>query len=328
LFAPVLPGVEHDKQRETATDRRKNTPARDTFASSRCGTGTTGCTRTTTWPIRTSSCAQRTAQPGGPDARGRRERRSSRRSTYRRRPDDRSHLAVVGEDRELIRRSGCSTWQRSRAHARCGDEHNNETPLFSPDGKTLAVVRSTRSKSKAMRPTLTLIDTAGGSLREIGSAFDAWPQPATGPLMPEACLYGGPGRPRASVRHRHAEREGRAHHVARSAGSHSDISVLKDGRVVGIRSTFREPPEAFAVTLQLDSPPQTLAGCRASVSRLGRGRALQHAVDRRHAHPVLRDTARQGRRQVADAAVDPRRPIGMSSDACTGAGIRCWQCAG
>ncbi len=53
LFAPVLSDVEHDKQRETATERRKKQQARATSASSRCATGTTGCTRTTTWPTRT-----------------------------------------------------------------------------------------------------------------------------------------------------------------------------------------------------------------------------------------------------------------------------------
>ena len=111
-----------------------------------------------------------------------------------------------------------------------------------------------------MRPTLTLIDTASGSLREIGSAFDAWPQPGDWTADGRKLVFTADldGHVPVFAIDTQSEKVERIT-VARSAGSHSDISVLKDGRVVGIRSTFREPPEAFAVTLQLDSPPQTLA---------------------------------------------------------------------
>jgi dipeptidyl aminopeptidase/acylaminoacyl peptidase len=47
--------------------------------------------------------------------------------------------------------------------------------------------------------------------------------------------------------------------VKRSAGAHSDLHVLADGRIAGIRTTYREPPEAFVVQPKADSPPQTLA---------------------------------------------------------------------
>ncbi len=52
---------------------------------------------------------------------------------------------------------------------------NTESPLFAPDGKTLAVIRMTRSPTVVFRPTLTLIDVATGSLREVAKDFDAWP---------------------------------------------------------------------------------------------------------------------------------------------------------
>ena len=37
---------------------------------------------------------------------------------------------------------------------------NNESPLYAPDGKTLAVIRATRSPTTVVRPTLTLINVA------------------------------------------------------------------------------------------------------------------------------------------------------------------------
>jgi len=45
----------------------------------------------------------------------------------------------------------------------------------------------------------------------------------------------------------------------REGGGHTDLNVLPDGRIAGIRSTFLEPPEAFVVTPKPNSPPQTLA---------------------------------------------------------------------
>ena len=47
--------------------------------------------------------------------------------------------------------------------------------------------------------------------------------------------------------------------VKRSAGAHSGVHLLADGRIAGVRTTFLEPPEAFVVQAQADSPPQTLA---------------------------------------------------------------------
>ena len=52
LLAPVLQDVQHDKQRETAVERRKKQTSARHFRSSRCGTGIIGCTRTTTWRTR------------------------------------------------------------------------------------------------------------------------------------------------------------------------------------------------------------------------------------------------------------------------------------
>jgi len=52
---------------------------------------------------------------------------------------------------------------------------NTESPLYAPDGKTLAVIHMTRSPKVVFRPTLALIDVTSGSMRQIAQEFDAWP---------------------------------------------------------------------------------------------------------------------------------------------------------
>ncbi len=263
LFAPVLPGVEHDKQRETATDRRKKHTSARHFRQQ-------PVRHWDHWLHQNDNMADTHLIVCAADGTSRVDLTPEARRELSIEPAldvsaDGKMIAVtwqsVGEDRELdtaIRLFDVAT--KAARTLGAATNTNNETPLFSPDGKTLAVVRSTRSKLKAMRPTLTLIDTASGSLREVGAAFDAWPQPGDwtadgSKLVFTADLDGHVPVFAIDTQSEKVERIT----VARSAGSHSDITVLKDGRVVGIRSTFREPPEAFAVTLQPDSPPQTLA---------------------------------------------------------------------
>jgi dipeptidyl aminopeptidase/acylaminoacyl peptidase len=263
LFAPVLRGVEHDKQRETATDRRKKHTSARHFRQQ-------PVRHWDHWLHQNDNMADTHLIVCAADGANRVDLTPEARRELSIEPAldvsaDGKMIAVtwqsVGEDRELdtaIRLFEVAT--KAARTLGAATNTNNETPLFSPDGKTLAVVRSTRSKVKAMRPTLTLIDTASGALREIGSAFDAWPQPGDWTADGRKLVFTADldGHVPVFAIDTQSEKVERIT-VARSAGSHSDITVLKDGRVVGIRSTFREPPEAFAVTLQPDSPPQALA---------------------------------------------------------------------
>jgi len=137
---------------------------------------------------------------------------------------------------------------------------NNESPRFAPDGRTLAVIRSTRSAQKVVRPLLSLIDTTTGAIRAVASDFDAWPHigdwSADGArLYITADLDGHVPVFAVDAASSAVERIT----VKRSAGAHSDLAVLADGRIAGIRSTFVEPPEAFVVQTLPGSPPQTLA---------------------------------------------------------------------
>jgi dipeptidyl aminopeptidase/acylaminoacyl peptidase len=111
-----------------------------------------------------------------------------------------------------------------------------------------------------MRPTLTLLDVANGERRTLATDFDAWPHigdwSADGRrLYITADLAGHVPVFAVDV----AADTVAGITLARSAGSHSDLCVLADGRVAGLRTTFLEPPEAFVVRPEPGSPPQTLA---------------------------------------------------------------------
>ncbi len=118
----------------------------------------------------------------------------------------------------------------------------------------------TRSPTVVFRPTLALIDVAQGSLREVAKDFDAWPHIGDWSADGKRLIVGADVAGHVpvftidiasgKVERITAEREG---------GGHSDLNVLPDGRIAGIRSTFLEPPEAFVVAPKPDSPPQTLA---------------------------------------------------------------------
>jgi dipeptidyl aminopeptidase/acylaminoacyl peptidase len=263
LFAPVLPGVELDKQRESASERRKKHTSARHFRQQ-------PVRHWDHWLHQNDNMADTHLIAYAADGTHRVDLTPEAKLELSIEPaldvsSDGRQVAVTwqtpGLDRELdtaIRLIDIATMSARMFGA--ATNTNNEAPLLSPDGKTLAVVRSTRSSSTAMRPTLTLIDIAAGTMRELGKAFDAWPQPgdwtADGKQIVFTCdLDGHVPVFTLDVANDKVDRIT----VARSGGAHSDIQVLKDGRIVGIRSTFREPPEAFAVTNRPGSPPQVLA---------------------------------------------------------------------
>ncbi len=263
LLAPVLTDVEHDKQRETARDRRKKGSSARHFR-------TQPVRHWDHWLHENDDMANTHAIAYVADGTNRVDVTPEARRELSVEPcfdlsADGSQLALAwqtpGKDRETdtsIRLVDLAT-QQSRTLAAAVNT-NHDDPLFSPDGRTLAVVRSTRSSTTAPRPTLTLIDVASGAAREVGMAFDAWPHPCdwTGDgrqIVFTADLAGHVPVFTLDVSNDQVDRIT----LARSAGTHSDVRVLADGRIAGIRSTLLEPPEAFAVTNRPDSPPQTLA---------------------------------------------------------------------
>src|SRR5512134_470602 len=263
VLAPVLSDIEHDKQRETATERRKkgssarhfrgqpvrhwdhwlheNEDLPDTHVIAYAADGTN---RSDLTPAVKRELAVEPAFDVAADGRT---------------------VAVAwqtpGADREIDTSIVLIDIETKQTRTFGATENtNNDSPLFAPDGRTLAVVRITRSPKIVFRPTLTLIDVATGALRELATDFDAWPNlgdwSADGRrIVFTADLAGQVPVFSIDIASGKVDRLS----AARSGGSHSDLQVLADGRIAGIRSTFLEPPEAFVITAESESPPQTLA---------------------------------------------------------------------
>ena len=263
LLAPVLAGVEAAKQREVEADRRKK------GSSARKYTGQPvrhwdhwlheGDLRPNTHLI---ACAG--------DGTGRKDLTPLARRELAIEPGfdvsrDGTQAAVtwqtVGTDRELDTAILLVDIERDTSRVLgAADCTNNESPLFAPDGRTLVVIHSTRSAQRLDRPTLSLIDTVSGATSLLAAEFDVWPHigdwSADGKrLYVWGDLEGHVPAFAVDVATHRVERITKR----QSAGAHSDLHVLADGRLAGIRSTFLEPPEAFVVQPKAESPPQTLA---------------------------------------------------------------------
>jgi dipeptidyl aminopeptidase/acylaminoacyl peptidase len=263
LLAPVLSDVERAKQREVEAERRKKGSSARKYTqqpvrhwdhwlhedAARPNTHVIACAADGTGRKDLTPQARRelSIEPGFDIAR------------------DGTQVAVtwqtVGKDRELdtsiLLVDIDSGTTRILGAADCT---SNDSPLFAPDGRTLAVIRSTRSAERVERPTLALIDLASGAIREAATAFDAWPHigdwSADGTrLYVTADLAGHVPVFAVEVATQRVERITHG----QSAGAHSDLHVLADGRIAGVRTTFLEPPETFVVQPRADSPPQPLA---------------------------------------------------------------------
>lgn len=263
VLATVLAGVEHERQREVEAERRKK------GSSAR---------RYTRQPVRHWDhwLHQDATRPDthviayAADGTGRRDltpdatREMSIEPGFDVSPDGR-HVAVTwqstGPDRELdtaIQLIDVDSGDTRLLGA--APRTSNEAPLFAPDSRSLVVVRATRSAEQVVRPTLSLIELASGTIRTLGTQFDAWPNvgdwSADGSRLYITADHAGHVPVYAlDVATDRVERIT----AERSGGGHTDLHVLKDGRIAGIRSTFLEPPEAFVVQPAAGSPPQTLA---------------------------------------------------------------------
>jgi dipeptidyl aminopeptidase/acylaminoacyl peptidase len=263
LLAPVLPGVELDKQRETATERKKKGPSARHFSGQ-------PVRHWDHWLHENDDLPNTHVIAYAADGTKRNDLT----------PEAKRELSVEpGFDLAADGGTVAVTWQTPGADREtdtsivlidieskqtrtfgAAQNTNNDSPLFAPDGRTLAVIRSTRSPKIVVRPTLTLIDVASGSLRELATEFDAWPQlgdwaPDGRQIVFTADLDGQVPVFAIDIANGKVDRVS----AAASGGAHSELRVLADGRITGIRSTFLEPPEAFVVTTKQGAPPQTLA---------------------------------------------------------------------
>ena len=263
LFAPVLPNVAHDKQRETAAERAKKGPSARHFK---------------TQPVRhwdhwlhqnpdmanthlvlyTASCKERVDLT--PEA-----TREFAIEPHLDIADDASAVlaswSTPGADREkddsIVVIDIAS---KTRKLLGVATNASNFQALFSPDGKTIATVRSTRSPKDVVRPTLTLIDVASGALRTLATEWDRWPDLAAWSDDGLQLLITADDDGHTPVYAVNAANGTVTRLVAHSAGgAHSNVVALANGEIACIRSTLLSPPECAVIASQPNSVPRALA---------------------------------------------------------------------
>lgn len=264
LFAPVIPGLAHDKQRETAARRAKHGPSARLY---------------TKQPVRhwdhwlhedeALACTHLIACDGAggkrvdltPDAR----REFAIEPELDVSADGRFAAATgrrTGKDREddvVVVLIDLKTRKARELGAEDGIIH--EGLAFSPDGRSLATTRGKRSAKVAFRPVLTVFDTATGKARRLAEKWDRWPLvgdwSADGKklivtaddegLKPVFALDVGTGKLQQLT--------------SRAAGgAHDHPTVLADGRIAVVRSTLLDAPECWVIARSRLKPLARLSG--------------------------------------------------------------------
>jgi dipeptidyl aminopeptidase/acylaminoacyl peptidase len=263
LFAPVLTDVPHDKQRETAAERRKKGPSARRYAHQ-------PVRHWDHWLHQNEDFAF--THVIACDGRGgsRVDLTPGARHEFAIEPHfdisaDGRRVAVTrqtqGADRELdttlLLIDIDTRGQRVLGEAPCV---NFDAPLFSPDGRHVASTRSLRSPKVVVRPLAVLIDVADGSIRELAAHWDRWPHLADWSadgcrLVASADDEGITAVFTIDCDANTVERVS----AAAAGGAHSDLAALADGRIAGIRSTLLEAPECFVTDARAGSLPKVLA---------------------------------------------------------------------
>jgi len=137
---------------------------------------------------------------------------------------------------------------------------NIDSPLFAPDGRTLAAVRAIRSATSAPCPRLVLFSVKTGKGRSLASDWDRWPQPQQWCADGSALLVTADDAGTTPL-FRVDAKSGKVSRMssAGSGGHHSACLSLPDGGAVGIRSTLHQAPEPFLVKAGGRSAPRRLA---------------------------------------------------------------------
>jgi dipeptidyl aminopeptidase/acylaminoacyl peptidase len=263
LFAPVIPNISHEKQRETASERAKKGPSVRRYRQQ-------PVRHWDHWLHENVDLPNTHAIVCSSDGKNRVDLT----------PDVKRELAIephleISEDGKLA----AMTWltpsadrvmdttimlidleSKTQKQFGAGTNVANDSPRLSPDSKTLAVVRAFRSPKTVFRPTLTLIDIATGSERTLATSWDRWPDPAGWSRDGGRLYITADDEGHTPVFSIHAS-SGEVTRLtsASSGGAHSNLEVLSDGRIAGIRSTMLDAPECFVISDAPNSMPRPLA---------------------------------------------------------------------
>jgi len=263
LFAPVIAGVEHEKQRETASKRFKRGPSARHFKAQ-------PVRHWDDWLHQNADMADAHLIACDADGGSRVDLTPKARREFAIEPaldvsaDGKRVVATrqsPGKDRELD-----STLLLIELESGLGrvlgaaDNVNFEAPVFSPDGRLIAAVHMTRSPITVFRPLVTLFDVASGNARQIGAQWDRWPGPPLWSADGTKLFFTAEDAGYAPVFSIDVARAS-VDRITSAAlgGAHSNLDILSNGRLAGIRSTLLDAPECFVVEAQSDSTPRVLA---------------------------------------------------------------------
>ena len=263
VFAPVIAGVAPDKQRETASERGKHGPSARRFSiqpvrhwdhwlhdnadlpsTHLIAYDASGGNRLDLTPAARREFSIEPVLDISED--GRLAAALSRRPGKDREEDEVVLIADLqnGKTRELGAED-CVFY---------------EGLAFSPDGRHIATARLKRSPKVAVRPLLTLLDTATGSARRIAEKWDRWPHLGDWSADGKRLIVTADDEGFKSVFAITVDSGSVERLTARKAGgAHDHPTVLADGRIAVVRSSLLDPPECWTVAPKADSAPQPLA---------------------------------------------------------------------
>ena len=263
-FAPVLLGVAHDKQRETAAERAKHGPSARRFRSQPVRHWDAWLHENDDLPC-THLIACNAAGANRVDLTPAVRRELAIEPELDLSEDGRFAAATSrrpGKDREddvVILVAELATGETSELGAE--DAVYYEGLAFSPDGSQLATTRAKRSPKIAVRPLLTIFDTESGRSRTIAEEWDRWPllgdwSADSGRLIVTADDEGQ--KPVYAI----DARSGAVERVNSAGGAHDHPVVLADGRIAVVRSTLLDAPECYVLDGSKTVPLARLSGFR------------------------------------------------------------------
>jgi dipeptidyl aminopeptidase/acylaminoacyl peptidase len=266
VLAPVLPGVPLDQQRKTALERRKHGP---------------GVRRLVRQPVRhwdhwldddahseaVHVIVYRAAPAGAPDERIDLTPLATREFAIDPEFDVTADGQLIAITRATLGADRCDDTDvllidAGSAAARAvgaGQGANCQWPRFSPDGRTLSIVRSVRSARDAPCPRLELIDVASGARTPCASDWDRWPMQPEWSIDGNTLLVCADDAGHTPVFAVDIRRGAVRRLPATASGTYGHLAALPDGRVAGLRSTVVQPPEVFVLEPSFEGEPHQLA---------------------------------------------------------------------
>lgn len=163
---------------------------------------------------------------------------------------DETHIAFVSDRRQdgvepdydvFLAEIGAE----SATNLTAANEASDSTPMFSPDGETLAYLRQTIPGFYGDTRNIILHDLDSGNERNLTAG---WDRSATGLVWaPDASGFYGSIEDRGTVRVFFIDAEGRQPRAITTETSYGDLAIADDGTLVGTNESFVYPPRLVRI---------------------------------------------------------------------------------